>query len=52
MESILLLVVIWFGCGVAAAIAMSAKGRSSCGGFLLGFILGPIGLGIAGRALR
>lgn len=39
--------IIWVLLGVAAAIVMSNKGRSGCGGFALGFLLGPIGLIIA-----
>lgn len=33
--------------GVLVGILMRNKGRSSCGGFALGFLLGPIGLVIA-----
>jgi len=33
--------------GVASAVVMQNKGRSGCGGFALGFLLGPIGLIIA-----
>ncbi len=40
----LFLMLLWIGCGVAAAMLASRKGRSGCGGFALGFILGPIGL--------
>lgn len=40
-------IAIWILCGIAAAITLSNKGRSGCGGFLLGFLLGPIGLVIA-----
>lgn len=39
--------VIWFLFGVVSAVVMSNKGRSGCGGFALGFLLGPIGLIIA-----
>jgi len=41
------LLVIWLLCGVAGGIILSNKGRSGCGGFALGFLLGPIGLVIA-----
>lgn len=42
-----ILLIIWAAFGVAAAVVMSNKGRSGCGGFALGFLLGPIGLIIA-----
>jgi hypothetical protein len=42
-----ILIIIWLAFGVAAGIVMSNKGRSGCGGFALGFLLGPIGLVIA-----
>jgi len=35
---------ICLGFGIAAAIAAGAKGRSGCGWFILGFLLGPFGL--------
>lgn len=38
---------LWLLTGVAAAIVMQNKGRSGCGGFALGFLLGPLGLVIA-----
>ena len=41
------LLIIWFGMGIAGGMIMSNKGRSGCGGFALGFLLGPIGLVIA-----
>ncbi|RSU55351.1 zinc ribbon domain-containing protein [Sphingobium yanoikuyae] len=44
MEIILL---IWILFGVAAMLVMQNKGRSGCGGFAMGFLLGPIGLVIA-----
>ncbi|MDE0642602.1 MAG: zinc ribbon domain-containing protein [bacterium] len=44
MEIVLLL---WIGFGVASALVASSKGHSGCGGFALGFLLGPIGLLIA-----
>jgi hypothetical protein len=42
-----ILLIIWVLFGVAAAMIMSNKGRSGCGGFALGFLLGPFGLIIA-----
>lgn len=42
-----LFVILWLGCGVAAALVASNKGQSGCGGFALGVLLGPIGLVIA-----
>ncbi len=44
---ILIFVVIWLAFGVAGGMMMSNKGRSGCGGFFLGFVLGPIGLAFA-----
>ena len=41
------LLVLWLLCGVAGGLILSNKGRSGCGGFALGFLLGPIGLVIA-----
>jgi len=37
---------VWLACGIAAASISAGKGRSGFGGFLLGLILGPIGLAI------
>lgn len=42
-----ILIVIWLLFGIASAVVMSNKGRSGCGGFALGFLLGPFGLIIA-----
>jgi len=42
-----ILLLIWILCGIAGGIILSNKGRSGCGGFALGFLLGPIGLVIA-----
>lgn len=39
--------IIWIFMGVAAALILDKKGRSGCGGFALGFLLGPFGLLIA-----
>lgn len=36
--------VIWLLFGAAAAIAATNKGRSGCGWFILGVLLGPFGL--------
>lgn len=44
---ILIFIVIWLAFGVAGGMMMSSKGRSGCGGFFLGFVLGPIGLAFA-----
>ena len=41
---ILIFLVIWIAFGVIGAMIMSGKGRSGCGGFALGVVLGPIGL--------
>jgi hypothetical protein len=42
-----ILLIIWLLFGVAGGIVLANKGRSGCGGFALGFLLGPIGLIIA-----
>ena len=47
MEILTVLLFIWLAFGVAGGLIMSNKGRSGCGGFALGFVLGPIGLIIA-----
>jgi hypothetical protein len=39
--------ILWLSCGFIAATIMSNRGLSGCGGFLLGFLLGPIGVAIA-----
>lgn len=46
MEGLLLITVVWFVCGIAAAAVAANRGRSGCGGLLLGVMLGPIGLAI------
>jgi hypothetical protein len=38
---------IWILCGIFAAWIATTKGRSGCGFFILGAILGPIGIIIA-----
>jgi len=40
-------VIIWILCGLAAAAVYSGKGGSPVSGFLIGILLGPIGLIIA-----
>lgn len=47
MGVLTVLLFIWLAFGVAGGMIMSNKGRSGCGGFALGFLLGPIGLVIA-----
>ena len=44
---ILIFFIVWLAFGAVGGILMSNKGRSGCGGFALGFLLGPIGLLIA-----
>jgi hypothetical protein len=41
------LLIVWLLFGAASVLVMSNKGRSGCGGFALGFLLGPFGLIIA-----
>jgi hypothetical protein len=36
--------IIWVICGITAAIIYSNKGHSTVAGFLVGFLLGPIGI--------
>ncbi|MXZ29816.1 MAG: zinc ribbon domain-containing protein [Acidimicrobiia bacterium] len=46
-ESIIIgapVVVIWLLSGIVSAVVATNKGRSGCGWFLLGFLLGPMGL--------
>ena len=42
-----MLVAVWLAFGVGGALILSGKGRSGCGGFALGILLGPIGLIVA-----
>ena len=42
-----ILLVLWIICGVIGGMILSNKGRSGCGGFALGFLLGPFGIVIA-----
>ena len=41
MEVILIL---WVAFGIIAGVIASNKGRSGCGGFAIGFLLGPFGI--------
>jgi hypothetical protein len=43
----ILALVIWLICGFICSSILSSGGRSSCGGFLLGFVFGPLGIVIA-----
>ena len=45
--ALLILAFIWFGFGVWAAYIAKDKSGGGCGGFLLGLLLGPVGLIIA-----
>ena len=47
MELVVVALIIWLAFGVVGGVMMSNKGRSGCGGFFLGFVLGPIGLAFA-----
>ena len=47
MELVVIALIIWLAFGVVGGMMMSSKGRSGCGGFFLGFVLGPIGLAFA-----
>ena len=38
------ILILWFGCGIIAAIIASGKGRSGCGWAILGFLFGPFGI--------
>ncbi len=48
MDSLAVYVVVWLVCGVLAGAVASSKGRSGGGWFLIGFLLGPLGLIAAG----
>lgn len=37
-------VIIWICFGIVGSMISSSKGNSGCGGFVLGVLLGPIGL--------
>lgn len=37
-------IIIWIGLGIVGAMIADSKGNSGCGGFILGVLLGPIGL--------
>ena len=39
-----LLLLLWIGCGVGAALIAGSKSRSALGWGVLGFLFGPIGL--------
>ncbi len=38
---------VWILCGIISAVIGSNKGRSGCGWFAIGFLLGPFGLILA-----
>ena len=44
---LIFLLIIWICFGIASSMFMVSKGRSGCGGLLLGLLLGPVGLIIA-----
>ena len=44
---VLVWLLIWIVCGMAAGAVMSKKGRGRVEGYALGFLLGPIGVVIA-----
>ena len=46
------IIIIWFLFGIVSAVIASKKGRSGCGWFLLGVLLGPFGLILAVVASR
>ena len=41
------LIIIWVVCGFIAALIAGEKGRSGCGNFVIGSLLGPIGIILA-----
>lgn len=47
-----LLLLIWVVFGIIGALIASGKGRSGCGGFALGVLLGPIGVLIVALQAR
>jgi hypothetical protein len=38
---------IWLFCGLVSSVVAINKGRSGCGWFTLGIVLGPLGFGLA-----
>lgn|SRR5665213_3518919 len=42
-----MLVGIWLFCGLVSSVIATSKGRSGCGWFALGTVLGPFGFGLA-----
>lgn len=44
---LLIVILIWIGCGVATAVIARNKGRNGCIWFAIGIVLGIIGLVIA-----
>lgn len=40
-------ILLWILIGIASAVVAANKGRSGCGWFALGFLLGPVGLILA-----
>ena len=42
-----MLFLIWIVCGLGAGMIASSRGRGGCAWFIVGFLLGPIGLGAA-----
>ena len=38
------LIIIWVVCGLIAGAIAENKGRSGCGGFAIGVLLGPLGI--------
>lgn len=47
MDIFVFVLLIWIVFGAIGGMIMSNKGQSGCGGFALGFLLGPLGLVIA-----
>ena len=43
----LFVVLFWVVCGILSAVVAANKGRSGCGWFILGFLLGPFGFLLA-----
>jgi hypothetical protein len=43
----ILALLIWLACGFISSSILSSGGRSGCGGFLIGFVFGPLGVIIA-----
>ena len=47
MELFIIIIFFWITCGIVAAVVADRKGRNAGGWFLIGLLLGPIGIVLA-----